>query len=227
MSWAEIFKINKNMKRSLDEQLQDMKYNPIRVITTTGTYTPEKTGLYKVICVGAGGSGTYSSSSNTFGGGSGGGGGVAIKVMRLSTGTNYSVTVGTTASFAYAGGAVTATAGGSSNIGYSDGSGGTASGGDYNYTGTSGSQTGYMVGYTAPSPGSVGVVISDLSQTPHAESKWLNDRYIALRYGDSIMNYGGAGTGAGVYDSSKNYYGGVSIPGKPAAILIVPLEMEE
>ena len=48
MSWGEVFKINKNMKRALNEQLRDLKFQEVKIITSTGTYTPTKTGLYKV-----------------------------------------------------------------------------------------------------------------------------------------------------------------------------------
>ena len=225
MSWAEVFKINKNMKKALNEQLRDLKFQPIRIITSSITYTPEKTGIYKIICVGKGGDGSAASASNIYGGASGGGGGVAIKTMRLSSSSSYSVTVGTSASFAYTGGAITATAGGGASSWIdSAASGGTASGGDYNFTGTSGSYT--RTNFTAPTPGSVGVAITDLIRTPPSEIITQYQRTVILRYGDCLLNYGGAGTGAGYYASSsasgEDYRSGM-----PAAVLIIPLELEE
>lgn len=224
MSWGEVFKINKNMKRALNEQLRDLKFQPIRIITTTTTYTPEKTGLYKVICVGAGGNGGYSNSVGSVGAGSGGGGGVAIKTIKLDSDTSYSVTVSATASFAYNSEAITATAGGYglSNVA---GAGGTASGGDYNYTGESGSNTGTIstgTSHVPPATGSVGVFISDLTRSPspdYADSK-------IFPYGDSLLNYGGGGTAYGYYNGSGSY-GGYASVGKPAAVIIIPIEMEE
>lgn len=227
MSWGEVCKINNNMKKSLNEQMRDMKFQPVRIITETGTYKPEKTGLYKIICVGAGGNGGYKNNSSNYGGAGGGGGGVAIKTMKLSSSVNYSVTVGTTASFAYSGGAITATSGvAPTETNVATGEGGTASGGDYNFKGTLGGCTGNKVEYIAPKPGSVGVFISGLSQTSHSISHFLNDILVEYPYGDSILGYGGGGSGAGYWTSSSNS-GGHSKNGQPAAVIIIPIEMEE
>ena len=113
MSWAEVFKINKNMKRALNEQIRDLKCNPMRVITTTQSFTPEKTGLYKVICVGAGADsyGNTTSYSSDMIAEAGSGGGVALKTIKLYSSKSYNVTVSTTASFAYDSTALTATPG--------------------------------------------------------------------------------------------------------------------
>lgn len=232
MSWAEVFKINKNMKKALNEQLQDMKFQPVRIITATSTYKPEKTGLYKIICVGAGGNGYYTAvgSGSAHGSASGGGGGVAIKTMTLLSSTNYSVTIGTTASFAYSGGAISATAGGtptavgSHHSGVYQAAGGTASGGDYNFTGEKGSYTGGGVEYTTPKPGSVGVAISDLSKVAFRDAITLNERVISLPYGDSIWGYGGGASA--IVSWSDGIDGRIGL-GQPAAVIIVPIEMEE
>lgn len=235
MSWGEVFKINSNMKKPINEQLRDMKYQAVRIITTTTTYKPEKTGMYKIICVGKGGDGGYESVSNaSFYGLSGGGGGVAIKTMRLSSSTNYSVTVGTTASFAAGSTTITAIAGSPSTSVSSGtvGAGGTASGGDYNFSGTTGRRI--AAEFNAPVGGSVGVWIDGLSNTPAPHVGTLIEASgasplvycIGYAYGDSILNYGGGGTGAGFYTSST-YRGGYSTAGKPAAVIIIPLEMEE
>lgn len=219
MSWAEVFKINKNMKRSLDEQLRDMKHNPIRVITTTGTYTPEKTGLYKVICIGAGGDSYY-----RYSGGervaAGHGGGVAIKDLFLDSDTSYNVTVSTSASF---GTELTATAGSSDyylNSDWYNGEVGTASGGDYNFNGTRG-DWGTASNVTRDG-GSVGVVIGEFTrQRVLVESFGGN----TLMYGESLLNYGGGGPA--VFVSNSDGEREVLLNGLPAAILIIPLEMEE
>ena len=229
MSWAEVFRINNNVKKTINEQLQDMKYNPIRVITETGTFTPEKTGLYKVICVGAGADGYTKVYSGTRYPAGGGGGGVAIKNMRLESTVIYDVTVSTTASFSNI---LTATAG-TKGVAASVASanawketsgavlpiGGTASGGDYNFDGETGA---YGIGTNTPfKGGSVGVVITDLTRT-HI----LNDDYATLmEFGDSLLNYGGGGPACERYQDST--YRDFSQPGLPAAIIIIPLEMEE
>lgn len=232
MSWGEVYKINSNMKKPINEQLRDMKYNPIRVITATGTYTPEKTGTYKVICVGKGGDGAVdkTSSPNNYRAAAGGGGGVAIRTMRLSRGTSYSVTVSTTASFADGSTIVTATGGGSAT----SRSGGTASGGDSNYSGTAGGYT--STEFLGATPGSVGVELSGLSCSPAPVIGTLTDNLsasttagahvISLAYGRCILEYGGGGNGAAYYSNSSNA-DGITTPGRPAAVIIVPLEMEE
>ena len=225
MSWSEVFKINSNMKKPLNEQLRDMTLLPIRAITTSMTYTPEKTGIYKVICVGAGGDGGSSYASNDVGGGSGGGGGVAIKTLKLLSSGSYAVTVGSTASFVYDSSTIiTATSGGSGSTS-GGGSGGTASGGDYNYNGTSGDDTG--TAGQAPPPGSVTAYITGLTRTPQPHIGTLGGKYVvAFNFGESILDYGGGGTGAAYYVSSSDR-ARYSTDGKLAAVIIVPLELEE
>lgn len=232
MSWAEVGKLNKNMKRALDEQLRDLKFQELEIITSTKTYTPSKTGLYKVICVGAGGNGGYTGASNVWGSGSGGGGGVAVKTLRLSKNSGYAVTVSTTASFVYDDTTIiTATSGGSG--GYANaGLAGSASGGDANYSGTIGSKTGDGVSYFVPAPGGVGVFISGLYTKPSPAITTLLDptdgstRAIGFEYGDCLLNYGGGGTGT-VTKTGNSGGNGYRTNGKPAAIIIAPLEMEE
>ncbi len=219
MSWAKVFAVNSNMRKSLNEIMREMMYRPTRVITASGTYTPEKTGIYKVICIGAGGKGGYSSSSNTYGASSGGGGGVAVKDIRLEKTTSYSVTVSTTASFSTY---LTATSGARGSSSTSIASGGTAVGGDYNYTGGAGRCTGEQSS-DRPKGGSVGVVFPEMHRTLYYR---YNDT-IELEYGDSILSYGGGGSGWGNYNASTNTYAGYGCDGLPAAILVIPLEMEE
>ena len=230
MSWAEIFKINTNMKRPLNEQLRDMNFRPMRIITSTGTYTPEKTGKYMVICVGAGGDGIGKATSASQYGCSGGGGGVAIKTLTLSKSTAYNVTVGTTASFTFNASTIITATSGSSGSSSAGGTGGTASGGDSNYAGTSGSTT--TSWYKAPTGGSVGVAISELTCSPAPVFTTLTRKDtgvstpVTLQYGDSILYYGGGGTGAHFYNGSSDSQT-FNTTGKPAAVIIVPLEMEE
>ena len=214
MSWAETSRINKNVKKTLNEQLRDMRYNIIEVITQTGVYSPVKSGLYKVICVGAGGYGTRltQGSTNYYVGGSGGG--VAIKNIRLTKGASYSVTVSTTASF---GNIMTATGGVTRT--YSEALAGTATGGDYNFDGEAGEM---RSGSDNPCRGgSVGVYIPSLSRTSRIGDFNNND----MLYGDSIMNYGGGGPAVYCYYDSENKYV-YTLDGLPAAVLIIPIEVE-
>lgn len=223
MSWGEVFKINKNMKRSLDEQMRDLKFQPIRIITQSTTYTPEKTGLYKVICIGAGGDGYFNDSSNNYSAAGGASGGVAIKTIKLTKATSYNVTVSTTASFSNE---LTATSGGSSSSG---GTGGTATGGDYNFAGKSGGSSNSKT--ASVKGGSIGVAISDLFTIGETLSGFGYDssdllQMYNLRYGDNLLGYGGGG-GAALYRNSDTYVDGVRLNGLPAAVLIIPIEMEE
>lgn len=229
MSWAEIFKINKNMRRSLDEQLQDMKFQPIRVITANTTYTPEKTGLYKIICVGKGGYGYASvNSGSQVQAWSGGGGGVAIKTIRMTKGDNCNITVGTTASFVKGDISISATAGGNGTWNAGTVVGGSGAGGDYNYTGENGAYMNDI--YVCPIGGSVGVYISDLHErgigTITLGGNDSRDTPVTVMYtmGRSILGFGGGGSSGAYSDYS---YGGVDVDGLPAAVLIIPIEMEE
>lgn len=211
MSWGEVFKINSNLKKPLNEQLRDMTFQPVRVITETGTYTPEKSGLYKVICVGAGYNGEVVGSSHIAGGG---GGGVAIKTLELNASTSYNVTVNGQASF---NAILTATAGvrhDSDDIS----KGGTASGGDFNFTGEAGAKTSYRAN-TSNRGGSVGVVISGLNR----QHSFTHSNGLFHVDGDCILNYGGGGSASAVSDTSSTRH---STDGHPAAVIIIPLEME-
>ena len=226
MNWGEVFKINSNLKKPLNEQLRDMKFQPIRIITATGTFTPEKTGLYKVICVGAGGTGCSTATTvSTRKVASGGGGGVAIKTLELSSSTSYNVTVSETASFAYGTSAITATPGarGTTGANASGGAGGTASGGDYNYTGGNGAYSD-SVANKIVIPGSVGVFLSELSLRKSVTRGVLN-MVAEIPYGDNILGYGGGST-AYIFDNGDDGEE-VENAGQPAAVIIVPIEMEE
>lgn len=235
MSWGEVGKINNNYKRALNEQMRDLKFQELHIITSTGTYTPPKTGLYKVICVGAGGKGAASGVSGSVGGTGGGGGGVAIKTLKLSVGSSYSVTVGTTASFVYDTDTIlTATAGGDASGSSKVGTGGTASGGDTNYIGGAGLKTDSS--YVVAEGGTVGVFLSGLYTkpveiAPLAVAYGDTSQAVNFPFGGCILNYGGGGAGAGCRYKTNNegdtWSEIRSMPGKPAAIIIAPLEMEE
>ena len=220
MSWGEVFKVNNKIKKPINKLLFEKKYFPARLITTTGTYTPEKNGLYRVICVGAGGESFYKTSSSNFLLYGGGGGGVAIKDMVLNTSVSYTVTVSTTASF---NGELTATTGLAAQGSYTNVTqtpdGGTAAGGDFNFPGESGQKaSGYRVNLLAEG-GSVGVVVGEL-----LSHRFEGTKGGSLPYGDSLLGYGG-GASAIVYKNGDSYSND-TVTGLPAAVIIIPLELE-
>jgi hypothetical protein len=205
----------------MNTQIRDSRFLPMRIITSTTTFKPEKSGLYKIICVGAGGNGDYDGSKTVA---SGGGGGVAIKTLSLSKSSTYNVTVGTTASFSDGTNSITATAGGSADAGDREGwDGGTASGGDYNFTGTSGDYE-YNESGICPTPGSTGVFLSELSESKATNLTIMNTTFI-VPYGNSILGYGGSGNAVYYYASSSSY-SAAKTNGMPAAVIIIPLELE-
>ena len=233
MSWAEVFKINSNMNKPINEQIRESVYKSIRVIKSTSTFTPEKTGIYKIICVGAGGNGTYKGAYQDCMGVSGGGGGVAIKTLRLSKTSSYNINIGTAISFMTPDGdfieAYNGDSGSSSNSNKI--SGGTAAGGDENYTGDVGNRV--YSGNTFPKGGSVGVYIGELYREQTGtlmlgSTKSSTDGLKSCVYtcGGGLLGLGGGGTGAGFYTDDA-YSGGVAIPGSPGGVIIIPLEMEE
>ena len=220
MTWAEVVKINRNMKKTLNEQLRELNCSPIEVIEETTSYKPSKTGLYRVICVGAGGTG-WSGNINNFDDRavSGGGGGVSVKDLKLSASTSYSVTISTTASF---GNILTATAGETGTKTHASDKtapvGGTASGGDYNFNGLLGEVA--LNDNTPAKGGSVGVAIAELTRS----IVMADNFYSQLIYGDSILRYGG---GAPAVESDTDIATMQFNPqGLPAAVLIIPLELE-
>ena len=220
MTWAEVGKINTNLKKTLNEQLQSHSFNILEVITATGTYTPKKTGLYRVICVGAGGNGVNNNSTSTYLTISGGGGGVAIKDMVLDSTKTYNVTVSTAAQFGtdiIANGGTTPKYDGSTIT--TQPIGGTATGGDYNFQGENGSSRSKT---NSPARGgSVQCVIPELTKEISAMDAMCN----RLQYGDSLLGYGGGGPAVIGY-SNDSYNRDYQLAGLPAAIIIIALETE-
>ena len=221
MGWGEIFKINSNRKKAFNEIMYNQKCNPIRVISQTGKYTPEKTGIYRVICVGAGGDGYINRGQSTRYYSGGGGGGVSIKDIRLSKGTSYNVTVSTTASFSNV---LTATAGTTAKYAsstFTASVGGTGSGGTYNYSGTAGTHQAVSSDLGLGQGGSVGVMLTDLYRQYMLTDVGKN----VLSYGGSVLRYGGGAPASNC--RFDDVYEDICPKGFPAAILIIPLEMEE
>lgn len=219
MSWAEVGKINRNMKKPLNEQLRELNCSKIDVIEETKSYKPRKTGMYRVICVGAGGTGwAGNAGSYDYCAVGGGGGGVAVKDLRLSSSTSYCVTVSTTASFSNL---LTATAGETATKTHGSGktptTGGTASGGDYNFEGLTGE---VVSNYNnSAKGGSVGVAIAELTRSVVMADNF----YSQLIYGDSLLRYGGGAPA--ISTSNPIRYDDFLPAGLPAAVLIMPLEV--
>lgn len=117
-----------------------------QVFTTTGanTFTPSRTGTYKVTLVGGGNTGGTASVAGNPGGGGGGAGATCIAWVSLTASTGYTVTVGAAgSSTTLVVGATTYTAGaGSAGSGGTPGSGGTATNGDINIAGGDGGPSG-------------------------------------------------------------------------------------
>ena len=173
MSWGEVSKIN--------EHARGREFNNSYIFegTSTKTWNVPFTGYYKIIVVGAGGTGAIVNKST--GGGSqhqsyaefagGGAGGVAIKTILLNSSTTFqyipttsqiefktSSTVSPVDMIATNGGNGTAT---SSTL--TGGAGGTATGGDFNYTGCTGTLfDGEFSGSVTGAP--LGCFISQLSK---------------------------------------------------------------
>ena len=142
--------------------------------------------------------------------------------MRLVSSQSYSITVSGTASF---GTVMTATAGGNRG-----GAGGTATGGDYNYTGEVGED---QSDYTKNEParaGGVGVAIVGLTQFLSASASFSDGASFTLNYGGSLMGHGGGGSAVAHLIDDLNESGNrkaYAQTGQSAAVIIRPLEMEE
>lgn len=212
MSWGEVSKINSNFNLALNEQARELAYAGSYLFTADTAFSPDKTGWYKIIVVGAAGKSRSVSNGNREVGASGG---VVIATRRLGSSASYAVTAGSGASsFTYSSDDVmTAGRGGD----YDDGTGGTASGGDFCYAGKSGyssSTSSVCIGRD------VGVFIPGLSvQNTGA----LSDS----DYGAALVNsgYGILGFGASAGASYRPTGAG---PFKDTGcVLIIPLELEE
>ncbi len=213
MSWAETIKINSNMGVPINEQIRNNRFLPIKIIDSTGTYTPEKSGYYKVICIGKGGDSYVkkrSGSNNYYDVSLGGAGGVAIKTYHLNNTQSYTINITTDVTFNSELSATRGTSGSS----ISSGAAGTATGGDYNYTGLTGE------GYTTPGDNfdgaSVGCYIAELSK-----NFMFSSGGVTVSSGTGILNYGYSG---GIIVTADNDMIVQSSGG--CACIIIPLEYD-
>lgn len=200
--------VNSNFNKPLNEQIRDNQWQGGYVFSetsnTTISFTPDKSGYYKIIAIGAGGVGDGTRlADNDYRVCTGGSGGVAIKTMKLLSSQSYTISFTYGAANVSFNNILSATRGTDGDARNRDpGSGGTASGGDFNYNGISGQYIGESASLTGPG---VGVFIPGLSQRESGS-------------GNSIFGYGNGGSYS--YSDGSGYTG-------PAAVLILPLELEE
>lgn len=212
MSWTEIKKtINSNFNKPLNEKLIDFSFPQIYVFENSTTFVPPKNGLYKIICVGAG----YEDATS---GRVGGAGGVAIKTMQLSTAQSYPITINTTNPYS---------ASFNSSIignGSTGTDGGTASGGDFNYTGGNGRSSIPSGSYI--NGASVGVFINGLSDRQCFRLNYYNTVGSSFYFDETLYGgYGILGFGFGQayasYDTSRIRRS----PAGKAGVIIIPIDV--
>lgn len=217
--------VNSNFDKPLNEQARELAYAGSYLFVTSKSFTPDKTGWYKVIVVGAGGEGeSHYREGSTSRICTGGSGGVAISTVNLKSTETYSVEVaGTQSSF---NGQIIATSGtsgtaSSSSSSSSEGSGGTAQGGDFNYSGLSGNEVSSNYFYDFYANGAdVGVNIPELMRKETITSYTISDSELftgEVSSGYGILGYG-ASNGLGYNKKTHN---------KGGCVLIIPLELEE
>lgn len=240
MSWAEIKKsVNSNISKPINEQMREWAFGQSWLFTESSAFVPVKTGLYRIICVG---SGCESSSINngdtsnpkilTL---SGGAGGVAIKTMRLNSGTSYSVSLNAAKVSVNSGWSEYKTDAVFNNMVKAYGStpykvntsgkvtsvstGGTAEGGDFNYTGESGKEVSHVSNVRGAS---VGVYICGLSGREMV-SAYESEKMQTLVSGMGICGFG---FGGGVSAYSARTEAILQVSGA-ACVIVQPIEMEE
>jgi hypothetical protein len=191
----------------------------ITTFATSGTFiVPSGITAVRVRMWGAGGIGRYTYNGLVgYGYSAGGGGGFAMKTITVSPGNSFAVTVGQSPSGSSSFGSSVSATGGANGTPLGDGSGGTGSGGDINFTGGAGGIfNSYVFNYTQYSiPGGGG-----------AASMFGNGgRGGAGVYGDDLggvnghSSSGGAGGGGGLYHTTSSYndilgHGGNGFTGK-------------
>lgn len=217
MSIAELsLLVNNNFDKPLNEQMRDLKYLGSYLFVNDTSFSPDKSGWYKIICVGKGGATQIDSEGVNYGGS----GGVAISTLNLISTESYKITISTqqhNASsfdekiFAYGGG-----------DGYSsNGVGGVASGGQFNYNGLSGSSA------TSSAGADVGVFIPELMKNKEliTSSTLTGQTYSSthsVSSGFGILGYGGGQGGR-----KLSQYNSILSPISTGCVLIIPLELTE
>lgn len=213
MSISEIaMLVNDNFNKPLNVQMRELSYVGAYLFENSTTFTPDNSGWYKIIVVGAGGDGDVDyGTANNYYGASGGSGGVAIKTMHLLKEQSYQVEVSNSQSSFD--GTIVATAG---TDGYASvstrrpGDRGIAIGGDFNYNGQDGATD---INATAE-PRNVSVYIPGLMEK--TQKIYTSDIYGATYTGYGILAHGASG-------GSDRY---TEVSGQPGCVLIIPLEIE-
>lgn len=205
MSIAELATVvNSNFNKPLNEQARELKFSGSYLLTSSTTFTPEKSGWYKVIVVGSGGEPNVKQSGINYYATTGGSGGVAISTLFLVSSKSYPVEV--TKLQSSFDGTIIALAGSDANdfeIGY----GGTATGGDFNYSGNKGKSESHASTSFYINGTDVGVYIPELMRETFASDGEVSS-------GLGILGYG----------SASAYGGSAATNGKGGCVLIIPLE---
>lgn len=202
--------VNDNFTVPLNRQMRDNRFLPARIIESTQDFVVERSGWYKIICVGAGGD-SYLTVNTKY---TGGAGGVSISTKHLNSGESIQVSFdnGSVSVPQYG---MTASVGEDAKISRG-GYGGTASGGDDNYTG----QNGKKASDASNNNGAgVGVYIPELN-IQNIESVTTEDGVETVGLGFNILGYGRSATIASSYGADESTRGG-------SACIIIPLEYTE
>ena len=213
--WKEIkTSINNNLSKPLNVQARELSFAGSYVFESSKTFTPDKSGWYKVIVVGAGGNHDLYMPQNTYYVRTGGSGGVCISTLKLLSTEKYEITIsGNSASFEN----MTANRGGNASQN-SAGSGGTASGGEFNYPGLAGD---YVNSQVTRNGKDVGVFIPSLMER--------NTAMVASgEYGGIVAysGYGILGHGASSGVAFSGSYNAVT-EAQSGCVIIIPLEIIE
>lgn len=219
MSIAELgMLVNSNFNKPLNEQARELAYAGSYLFTANASFSPDKTGWYKIIVVGAAGKSRYLTSSELDIGASGG---VVIATRKLNSSDSYSITAG--AYSASTGGGASSFTYGTDDVmtagkggDYGKGTGGTASGGDFCYAG----KNGYSSGSSVFTGNDVGVFIPGLSIQ--------NIGVITSTDEGTVMVYSGYGIlGFGASPGVSSQPTGTGPSKATGCVLIIPLELEE
>ena len=215
--WKEITKmVNDNHNIPLNVQAREIMFRPAQIIESSMSYTPSRSGWYKVIVVGKGGS-TYGSYDDI---GIGGSGGVSISTLKLLSTESYQIT-SSYGTFSF--GDMTATYGEDGT--YSKGgNGGTATGGQENYPGLKGNLT--SGGNNSVHGQDVSVYIPGMMERNQASEGYVSYRneesyYVTAYSGNGIMGRGASGGYA------QNRSASVTTESQPGGVIIIPLEYLE
>ena len=230
--------VNDNFDVPLNQQIRNNRFLPARIITQTTDWVVERSGWYKIICVGAGGHSDFNDDyGEPYYSGTGGSGGVAIKTKHFVSGETVLVEINGADCNCEG---ISAGGGGDADVNedpYHGGTGGIATGGDENYPGNAG-KYGRM---DTPYPQMLRVEDSVPVSVYIPELSFVNEKYkiedadflfrSEKRTRTLAMSLLGFGIGQGVWVYESNNESG-KIPADSdfkdtAACIIIPLEYTE